>query len=48
MHQSAQGRGIAAEAVEAVATFGFNQLGLRRLEIIAMSITKPVAELQRK
>ncbi len=35
VRQSAQGRRIAAEAVEAVAEFGFNHLGLLRLEIIA-------------
>ncbi len=35
VRQSAQGRGIAAEAVEAIAEFGFNQLGFVRLEIIA-------------
>lgn len=35
IRQSAQGKGIAAEAVEAIAEFGFNQLGLMRLEIIS-------------
>ena len=35
VRESAQGKGIAAEAVEAIAEFGFNLLGLVRLEIIA-------------
>lgn len=35
VRKTAQGKGIAAEAVEAIAEFGFNLLGLVRLEIIA-------------
>lgn len=45
---SAQGRGIATEAVEVIATYAFRELGLTRLEIVAQVDNLPSRRVAEK
>ncbi|MFE8049695.1 GNAT family N-acetyltransferase [Brenneria goodwinii] len=48
VRQSAQRQGIALEAVDAIIRFGFEQLGLTRLEIVAAEHNRPSRRVAEK